>query len=851
MRKILKYGLAILFTLLVITGKAQERPFIWVKQSERETILEKIEDQPWAASFYNSLLNRLEVDFTQYQTNRKQFLEGILFDIENAKPGISPPLKKVDYRQRGGGKEADLHMRYLQVGIDCGVAYYLTQKEEYAQCALDILHAYVVGLNQLPLDENTVNGGWLYANGQHLREAREIGAQIPVIYDFVTPFIEKGGKPYDLGTHNKIAFPKEQAQNVFKTYAMLAIERGHTGSNWSVLEAPSMVQNLLAINNKKERNDLLNIYLTKGSDKQDPLTEIASKFKNKGDVYPETSQYSNGVASLTTYLLTIITKYDSTLHLGQKYKNIPLALSRWDDMKYPNGEIVRFGDGHRHGGIAYTSCEMAYYLGQVDEVSKLIKKNGSLINTALKNGNYERGQLGSRQFRARPYFEPLPLLWFADTIKGNIEVTERPRTDNLRHASLFLQRNLSKTGNPKDGLMCFVGGAHMVHGHANGMDMELYGKGQVLGVDRGRGRYREEIHENYSRLFAAHNTVIVNGNSRSEGGWVNLGINSVKLVRMEPLPGKEAVSPYHSFTQTSFIDDKGDKAEAEQQRTMALVRTSPTTGYYVDIFRSKSELPNEYHDYLYHNIGDKLTFKNEDMDLTDTPERYMANADLPWVQNRQYRHPGWHYFKDVKSSKAYSNDVKALFSTQKLKGGPVFMGLHMPGFENREYTSVMAPLTHEAPGPYKKLPTPTLVIRKKGEAWKAPFVVVYEPFSGNQQDNSIQSVEKIVQKGIYKGLKVTSKTDQKILIQYIITLEGHEKFKSEDLGIFLTGSFAIVTTDTNGKALSLYMGEGTELKYRNISIKAKSKEVGAYLDLKANNPEFKCNKNEKATFSID
>lgn len=845
-----KYILSAFFLLVILKPFAQERPFIWVNQSEREAILQKIEKQEWAASFYKSFSERLDVEFISYQVDRTAFLKNMALNFENTMPGISPPLKQANYSKPGGRAVANVHMRYLQVGVDCGVMYYLTQDVRYAQCALDILNTFIVGINQLPLDSNTVNGGWLYTNGEYLREAREIGPYIPIIYDFVSPFIKKGGMPYDLGKMANTSFPSEQAQQVFRTYAMLTMRRGHTGSNWGVLEATAMIQNTLALDDLKERNKFLEDYLTIGSDRQDPLTVVASKFKQEGDIWPETSQYSNEVPHLTTYLLTILTHYNPALHLGQKYPTIPLALTAWKDMKYPNDEIVRFGDGHRHGETNYRACEVAYYLGKIDGVAKLVEINGTIINTAISEGKYQRGTVGERPISASVYFQPLNLLWFVDEIKGDAVPKELSRTDNMSHASLFLQRNLSSTTKPEDAMMCFVAGAPMVHGHASGMDMELYGRGQIMGVDNGRDSYGQDIHENYYRLFAAHNSVIVNGSSRSEGGWANLGINPVQLITMEPLPKEEPVSPYHSFTQTSFIDDKGDQAEAVEQRTMALIRTSPTTGYYVDVFRSKSKLPNQYHDYLYHNIGDKVEFLNSDLKLNPTPERYMANADVPWTKNRQFRHPGWHFFKDVQSSSNYNKEVTACFSVEKLQNKKGYMNMHILGNENRAYTRVMAPKATEAPAPYDKLPTPTVIIRKTGEAWKEPFVVVYEPFEGNKNNSKIVSVEKLTNKGVYKGIKVISKIDDTTLVQYIITQTGNEVYSDKKTKIKFTGTFAIVTTDLKGKVLNVYMGDGAALRYRNITIKAKNKNVSAYLDFSNKTPDFKCNKVGQATFTI-
>lgn len=837
--------------IIILSGNAQDRPFIWVTKQEKEAILEKIQQHTWAASIYDSYFQRLESDISEYEKDADEFLKKMPFDWENAQNGETPPFKKVDYKKPGQSKVADHFMWYLQVGVDCGIAYYLTDNEKYAQCGLDILNAFIEGLIQLDLDSNTGNGGWLYENGEHLREAREIGAQIPVIYDFVYPFIEAGGKPYDLGKQARIEFPQEKAQQVFRTYVDLAINRGHTGSNWSVLESPSMVQNLLALEDINERNKYLQVYLTTGSNRQDPLSAIAVHYKNEGDIWPETSQYSNVVANWTTYLMMILTKYNPELHLAKKYKNIPLALSRWEDMKYPNNEIVRFGDGNRYGGSSYSACEVAYRLGEIADVPELVEKFGPFINSAIQEGKYERGKFGPHPLRASAYFQPLSLLWFADDIDGEAELKELPRTDHLQHASLFLQRNLSETDSPEDGLMCFVAGNQMVHGHANGMDMELYGEGEVLGIDNGRDNYTSEIHENYYRLFAAHNTVIVNGSSQSDDGWVNLGINPVELVSMEPMPGKTAVSPYHSFTQTSFVDDMGDEAEAIQQRTMALIRTSPTSGFYVDVFRSKSKLDRQFHDYLYHNIGDKVEFLNDDLKLHPDPERYKANANNPWVQNSQFRHPGWHYFKEIETSSGYTNDIEAVFSLKTIKKGPLYMKMYITGEENREYTRVVAPRDKEAPKPYNQKGVPVVIVRKKGEAWTKPFAVVYEPYSGSEMESNIQSVKRIEEKGIYKGLKVISNTGKETLVQYIITHPENEEFRDLESAIKFNGTFAVVTTDEKGKVLNLYMGNGKELSCGGVTISAKNKHASAYLDVSVENPVLISGENDQISFSVE
>jgi len=200
------------------------------------------------------------------------------------------------------------------------------------------------------------------------------------------------------------------------------------------------------------------------------------------------------------------------------------------------------------------------------------------------------------------------------------------------------------------------------------------------------------------------------------------------------------------------------------------------------------------------------------MNFVKTPERYMMNAKLEW-KNNTYRNPGWHFFEDVKTSKSYNNNVKATFNITNLKGDDLFMQLHIPGFKNREYTQVKAPITFEAPKPYDKLQTPTLVIRNEGEAWKNPFVVIYEPFNENEKP-TITSVSKIEQEGIYKGLKVDSETTNGKLVQYIITQSKGEVFKSDALDIYFIGTFAIITLNEKQELQNIYIGKGEKLLYK-------------------------------------
>ncbi|MGB0745026.1 MAG: heparinase II/III domain-containing protein, partial [Opitutales bacterium] len=405
------------------------------------------------------------------------------------------------------------------------------------------------------------------------------------------------------------------------------------------------------------------------------------------------------------------------------------------------------------------------------------------------------------------------LLWFAPTIDEAAADVELPRTDELPFAGISLQRNVPEESGKQHGLMGFIGGGSFVHSHASGMSMELYGTGHVMGAKSGRSSYQSTIHENYYRLFASNNTVIVNGASRGDGGWQDIAINQVQRLAMEPEPFEEAVSDVFSFTCSSFEDNKGSGAEASQQRTLAIVRTSPTTGFYVDVFRSDSSLSNEYHDYIYRNIGDlnpTIEAGGTPVTLSSAPNRFQNDI------GDSYEQPGWRYFTNTMTAPATTDPIRVSFRVSI--GGVVrFMDMHMPSIFNRVIAQVDSPPIVDAPSPYDSRNAPAVVVRQLGEAWKNPFVSVFEPYF-RSDGPSVQSTEALSEGGVVRGVKVESLVDGQIVTHYVLSNPyASQSYSNSGIGLNFTGRFGIVEEREDG-TIRLYLGEGSSIQYKGNSL---------------------------------
>ncbi|MEM9261527.1 MAG: hypothetical protein AAGA62_17945, partial [Bacteroidota bacterium] len=363
--------------------------------------------------------------------------------LQRAEQGTFPALKTYTKFSGTDRKEQDQMMHQLQTAVDCGVLYFLTQEEQYARYAADVLHTFVQAIRQIPLETKFYNAGWIY-NKDHLREAREISAQLPIIYDFIQPWLLKDGRVYDLGQRSEVDFDLNTAEEVFRVYAELALTRGGTGTNWPILEASSLVGNALALRDSAERAHYLRFFLEENTERQDALPTIGAFYKKHGGSWPESLGYSQHVGGFLTYLFALLDHHDPNLNLVEQYPQVASALPEAYYLTYPGGrESILFGDGHREYHPMVDGYELAYHLGRREGNQELQQVFAALINHSVQKGGYTRFTLPEkRRYEASMYREPTKLLWFVAEIPGKAGEFPLPVTAVLRFAGITLQRNL-------------------------------------------------------------------------------------------------------------------------------------------------------------------------------------------------------------------------------------------------------------------------------------------------------------------------------------------------------------------------------------------------------------------------
>ncbi len=858
--------IACLILLATVTQlSAQDRyPHILVHQDNKKAILEKIETQDWAKTIYTEMVQTVLPYVDRHQTNKEWILSRYLMNrvpgkryttvysddngqrlikwegdapfptvrvstylrspitksgtsyrkprIEELVPNDTARLMYLYNPEKKLKEWVDPEAYITSINSDinslaqsAAIIYWLTGEEKFGTFAADIVNQWARGAYyQKPIVGPCRTG---FLDMQTLGDASY--RSLIVAYDFIKPFMKQKG--YNLKYY----------ETVFEKMASTLAFRGYWNNNWYAAESSTMVFAALSLEDETKRDYYLQFFLENdtinGGCGQLALPSTVEKWLTHDGHWKEPGGYHN--YPVTNLLISSLALENNGFDVFQKFPELFRASFAMMKYSFPNLTVSAFGDTG-HATQSGESLEIGL-IGAVKYKEDELDEMAASMQKLIEEGKYKRETSGF-----------LGLLCFLPEIPKATSNFGWPRTGSLDFARYFLQRNGE---DPKTGLMVGVQGATYNHNHCNGMAMELYGLGDIMGIDAGTGaNYEHPMHRNYYSQWAAHNTVVAAGSSSSvpfSGGAGTKKIGQIELVAMEPMPDEKAISESFSFTETSYFDAS---TKTNQLRLLAIIRTSPSSGYYVDIYRSDNKISN---DYVYHNVGDALTLIDKNRNKLTT-----ASTTYPLAGND---YPGFRFFSKVEKLEDYKENVTALFTMKNKGEKDKFMQVLMPKENNRTYYTAFSPKVKTAGSRYANQPQPVLSVRANKEAWTNPFVAVFEPFEGegNQTIKEIMKMDKLCNDN-HTVLKVI---DQQNSTQIIAQGNDCKAGIAGDSLVF-NGYFGVVSFN-KGQLEKIYLGKGKELGFGNYVISSENENSSAELCFLEGN-RIKINSNAPIQLSI-
>lgn len=840
-------------------------PHILVKPDDKQAILQKIAQQDWAGKSYAKMKRRLipyverhKIDpdwiLSRYLMNRvpgKRYTDfqsdadgtelvsysgDAPFPTVRVAPHKRQPISKDGYSFKQPAIEElvpydtsmlmymtvnapvkrkewanpqtfvdNINQQINDLALDAAIIYWLEEDPAYAKFAADILSQWARGAYyQHPITGPCRTG---FLSIQTLGDGSY--EPMPLIYDFLYYYLRK----------NK--YETQWYEPVFDKTAHTMTFRGFWNNNWFAAQTPALVFSALSLENKNKQSYYLNFVMEKDTINEScghlSMPSIVKNWLTPDGHWKEPGGYHN--YPVNSLLVSGVALEKNGYNVFQKFPALIQASYVMLKYSFPNIMASTFGDTGP-ASQSPQSLEIGLMMAQNYHLA-VFPQMMSAMKVLLDEKGYKREES-----------DYLGLLCYLPVIQATNKTSTYswPRSGKLDFAKAYYQRNGTER---KNGLMYVVQGASYNHNHANGMSMELYGKGSVMGPDPGNGlTYEDSMHVGYYAQWGAHNTVIAGGLSSAipefKGGGGAKQIGEIELIAMEPRAEDKPISEMYSFTTTHYVDKV---TQARQERTMAIVRTSPTTGYYLDIFRSNHPQKNEY---IYHNVGKELKLMNERWDpirLSDSINALVQEKVDP---------AGLRHIKQLKSTGIYASSIIGIFSMEDEMSelSKRYMKVLVPGVKGRNYFVGMAPPTKTVLPLYNTLPTPTLIIRQTGEAWSQPFVALFEPYSG---DNS----------NVFSAKFVNNKNPQTLTALNVKNKNNTEQFifQSADKNILyqesnwsFKGVFGMINL-LGDKPEELYLGDGNEISYGDFSITSTYPNATASMKIKNKRIVVNCKQN--------
>jgi len=732
------------------------------------------------------------------------------------------PLEWVDQANVSGNNIESINEEILKLVKDASFVYWITGDEKYAKFAFDVFDTYMTGMyyRSEPIDLANSHAQTLVGLSTFEVIQERILNELAYSYDFLYSYIEANHKG------------KMKAYSAtLKKWIDLTIKNGVPQNNWNLHQAKFILKVAMVLedNNNyadgKGREYYIDYILNKTSARQWSLTKFMEYgYDFNTGVWNECPGYAQGV---TRDLTNFIRDYDNTFNqnLLPYTPVMKKAVEVLPQYLFPNNKITAFGDTYYSNIYTEAFGDMIRlsqkYKNKEDEYlfTKMYKLFGPENEVTEKNQSKLPAQVSS-------LFTTKPLVLDKKTEKGKLTdyVTQTFYAPNV---SWFVQRNNYE--DKQNGLMVSQYASYGNHAHSNGIAMELYGKGYILGAESGIGSsYFEKPYLEYYSQFPAHNTVMVDGISKYPEMLSN---HPFDLLSHYPESGqKNGYYPGISFSDVYFLEPE---SRSNQNRLLSIVSTGKTSGYYVDIFRSKKQRQGDkFHDYFYHNLGQELFIQNtkgENLDLLPSEEMAFVGGHLFALD----------YMWDKRSVKT-NNDYQAVWKMSMPDNNHIYMNLWMKGYEGREIFSIKAPPckafrnNDEFPYEVNKEPYLTIAARQHGEAWNRPFVSVFEPTTENE-GRSIQSIQSFEVKNAsddFVGLIVKNKSGR---TDYIFSSAKDEIVSYQNVSVNAT--YAVITK--NRDDFTLFLGNGKHIQSEDIRIEADTK-TNATLKYKNSEYWFTC-----------
>lgn len=638
---------------------------------------------------------------------------------------------------------SSLNRQIMGLARDAAKLYVATGEERYLNVAQPVFDTFMKGIyyRNVPIDITHSHIQTIVGMTSFEVIHEDVINECTELYRLLTPLPNRGGIC-------------GEAELAFKKWAEVIIPNGVPHNNWDLIQATFLVRIALVLQadscyeDGKGRDYYLDYVLNQSSLRQWSIKKLADYgFDPETGIWFESPGYSIGVVKDFVIFADMMDR-EAGIDLFEQMPIIEKAVFAAPQYLMPNRMIVGFGDTHPN------------YISQ--EITNL------LLAYAERHGKMElHARVAALAAALRP-----------DASATDISRYVTP-TFYAPNVSWLMQR----TGMDKQhDLAISLNGSLGNHQHANGISMELYGKGYVLGPDAGIGKVLysgADYHEYYSR-FPAHNTVCVDGVSDH-------------TVMMSQHPFEVQFHTSNDVTTTSQIYFLEPETQSDQLRTNGIVKTEKG-GYYIDIFRSRRrDGKDKFHDYFYHNLGQSMTLTaadGSDLSMEKTEELAFAGGHL-YAYSYIYN----------KHSAITDKDVKAVFATSCPDGHCIDMTMWMRGYPNREVFRALSPVNmeYERLGsfmPYKvdEQPVLTYVARQQGDAWTKPFVAVFEP-SESSAPSEIDNIEFFTPTGHDAvGIKVSLKSGR---TDYIFSAPVRTKMRYGKMHV--NARYAVIS---NGKVIT-------------------------------------------------